>query len=214
MRHPVLYYPGEAGAIADEFDYFFGPSLYAAPVVRRGQTSRTLWLPPGRWVDWWTMDVQAGGANVTKAAPLDVLPLYQRSGSIVPLLDPSIDTLAPATAPGIVSLSDVQGILDLRTVLDPGAGASAQASLTDGTKLSARLGQGAPALPAGATMASEADLANCSLCGRIDPLSGGATRLRVTAASTTGVTLQAGGVTLTHSAPLPLRSRWDVVVLP
>jgi alpha-glucosidase (family GH31 glycosyl hydrolase) len=214
MRHPVLYYPGEAGALAAEFDYFFGPSLYVAPVVRRGQTSRTLWLPPGRWADWWTMDAQAGGATVTKDAPLDVLPLYQRSGSIVPLLDPSIDTLAPATAPNVVSLSDVQGILDLRTVLDAGAGASAQASLTDGTKLSARLGQGAPALPAGSTMVNEADLATCSLCGRIDALSGGATRLRVTAAPTTSATLHAGNVTLTHSAPSPLRPRWDVVVLP
>jgi len=214
MRHPVLDYPGEAGAITAEFDYFFGPSLYAAPVVRRGETTRTLWLPPGRWVDWWTMEAQAGGANVTKDAPLDVLPLYQRSGSIVALLDPSIDTLVPATMPNIVSLSDVQGIYDLRTVLDPGAGASAQASLTDGTKLTARLGQGTPELPAGAAMVSEAELANCSLCGRIDPLPGGATRLRVTASSTTSATLHAGSVTLMHSAPSPLRPRWDIVVLP
>jgi alpha-glucosidase (family GH31 glycosyl hydrolase) len=213
MRHPALYYPGEAGALAAEFDYFFGPSLYVAPVVRRGQMSRTLWLPPGRWVDWWTMDAQAGDASVTKDAPLDVLPLYQRSGSIVPLLDPSIDTLAPATTDG-VSLSDVQGILDLRTVLDSGAGASAQASLTDGTKLSARLAQGAPALPAGATTASEAELATCALCGRIDSLPGGASRLRVTAAPAASVTLNAGSVTLTHSAPSPLRARWDVMVLP
>jgi alpha-glucosidase len=214
MRHPVLFYPGDAGAIADEFDYFFGPSLYVAPVVRRGQTSQALWLPPGRWIDWWTMDAQPGDAMVTKDAPLDVLPLYQRSGSIVPLLDPSIDTLAPATTPGIVSLDDVKGILDLRTVLDAGAGASARASLTDGTKLAARLGSGSAALPAGATMASEADLATCSLCGRIDSLPGGATRLRVTSAPATNASLNAGSVTLSHSAPSPLRARWDIVVLP
>lgn len=214
MRHPALYYPAEPGAIAAEFDYFFGPSLYVAPVVRRGQTSRALWLPPGRWIDWWTLDAQAGGAIVTKDAPLDVLPLYQRSGSIVALLDPSIDTLAPATQPGVVSLDDVAGILDLRTVLDPGAGAQAQASLTDGTKLSAQRGNGSPALPAGATMATESDLATCSLCGRIDSLSGGAIRLRVTAAPVASATLHAGSVTLMHSAPSALRARWDVVVLP
>jgi alpha-glucosidase (family GH31 glycosyl hydrolase) len=215
MRHPVLYYPAEPGAIAAEFDYFFGPSLYVAPVVRRGQTSRALWLPPGRWVDWWTMAPQTGATMVTKDAPLAVLPLFERSGSIVPLLDPSIDTLAPATAPGVVSLDDVQGILDLRTVLDPGAGASAQASLTDGTKLSAHLGQGAPALPSGATMVAEAELATCTLCGRIDPLPHGATRLRVTGPPATSATLNAGSITLTHaSAPSPLRARWDIVVLP
>ncbi|HEX8793755.1 MAG TPA: TIM-barrel domain-containing protein [Polyangiaceae bacterium] len=214
MRHPILYYPSEPGAIADEFDYFFGPSIYVAPVVRRGETTRTLWLPPGRWADWWTMEAQPGGTMVTKDAPLDVLPLYQRSGSIVALLDPSIDTLAPATAPGVVSLNDVQGIFDLRTVLDHGAGANAQASLTDGTKLSASRGQGPPALPSGAAMATEADLAMCSLCGRIDSLPGGVTRLRVTASASTGVMLRAGGVSLQHSAPSPLRPRWDVLLLP
>jgi alpha-glucosidase (family GH31 glycosyl hydrolase) len=213
MRHAILSYPSEAGALAAEFEYFFGPSLYVAPVVRRGQTSRAFWLPPGQWADWWTLGGQTGGGTVTRDAPLDVMPLYQKSGSIVAMLDPSIDTLAPATAPGIVSLDDVQGILDLRTVLDPTA-ASAQASLTDGTTLTAKLGAAAPALPAGAAMAAETDLPTCALCARIDALPAGALRLRVTAAPATSLTLSAGGVTLSHMAPSPLRARWDVVVLP
>ena len=213
MRHAILSYPSEAGALAAELEYFFGPSLYVAPVVRRGQTSRAFWLPPGQWADWWTLAGQNGGGTVTRDAPLDVLPLYQKSGSIVAMLDPSIDTLAPATTPGIVSLDDVQGILDLRTVLDRTA-ASAQASLTDGTTLTAKLGAAAPALPAGAAMAAEADLPTCALCARIDALPAGALRLRVTAAPATSLTLSAGGVTLSHMAPSPLRARWDVVVLP
>jgi alpha-glucosidase (family GH31 glycosyl hydrolase) len=213
MRHAILTYPTEPGAIAAQFEYFFGPSLYVAPVVERGQTSRTFWLPPGQWADWWTMAGQAGGGMVTRTATLDVLPLYQRSGSIVPMLDPSIDTLAPATAPGIVSLDDVKGILDLRTVLDPTA-ASAQASLTDGTVLAAKLAAGMPALPAGAATAAETDLPTCALCARIDPLPSGAVRLRVTAAPAASLTLKAGSVTLSHTAPSPLRARWDVVVLP
>jgi alpha-glucosidase len=213
MRHPILFYPGESGAIAAQFDYFFGPSLYVAPVVERGQTSRSLWLPPGQWVDWWTMAEQAGDAIITREAAVDVLPLYQRSGSIVPMLDPSIATLAPATTPGIVTLSDVAGILDLRTVLDPTA-PSAQASLADGTTLQGTLGQGIPALPPGAATVDESDLSTCQLCGRLDPLPGGATRLRVTAGPTNIQTLKAGSVTLGHAAPSPLRARWDVVVLP
>jgi alpha-glucosidase (family GH31 glycosyl hydrolase) len=212
MRHPFLYHPGESGALAAEFDYFFGPSLYVAPVVARGDTSRTLWLPPGQWADWWTMAGQAGGAMVTRDAPLDVLPLYQRSGSIVPMLDPSIESLVQGPVAGVVTLGDVAGVLDLRTVLDPTAPA-AQFATVDRTMLAAQLGSGAPALPAGAAMATEADLAGCSLCGRIDMLPGGAVRLRVTAAPATTLTLTAGGVTLTHAAAAPLRARWDVVVL-
>ena len=213
MRHPILYYPSEPGAIAAQFDYFFGPSLYVAPVVERGQTSRTLWLPPGKWVDWWTLTGTTGGAMVTRDAPLDVMPLYQRSGSIVALLDPSIQTLAPATTPGVVSLKDVQGIYDLRTALDPSA-PGAQATLTDGTSLQAQLGKGAIQLPAGATMAAVSDLATCTLCGRIDPIAGGAMEVRITAAPATSLTLTAGGLTLSHKSPTAMRARWDVVVLP
>lgn len=213
MRHPILYYPDEPGAIAAQYDYFFGPSLYVAPVVARGQTSRSLWLPPGQWVDWWTMTGQTGGAQITKLATLDVLPLYQRSGSIVPLLDPSIETLVQGPVPGVVTLSDVQGIYDLRTALDPTA-PRAQASLTDGTSVEAQLGRGTIELPAGAAMAAASDLPTCTLCGRIDPIAGGATEIRITAAPTTSLTLRAGSLTLTHRSPTPMRARWDVVVLP
>jgi hypothetical protein len=63
-------------------------------------------------------------------------------------------------------------------------------------------------------MAAETDLPTCALCARIDALPAGALRLRVTAAPATSLTLSAGGVTLSHMAPSPLRARWDVVVLP
>jgi hypothetical protein len=212
LRHPILYYPGEAGAQAAEFDYFFGPSLYAAPVVRRGDTTRALWLPPGAWVDWWTLAPIQGGGMVMRDAPLDVIPLYQKSGSIVAMLDPSIDTLAPATDPTVVTPATVAGMLDLRGVLDPRA-TSGQASLVDGTTLSIALAAGGVSLPAGfTTAATDAELATCSLCGRIDPLPG-ASRLRLTGASTPHAVLVAGGVTLEHTAPTPLRPRWDVVVV-
>ena len=214
LRHPVLLHPSEPGAVAAEFDYYFGPSLYVAPVVRRGDTTRTLWLPPGAWVDFWTLAPVQGGAQVTRAAPLGTIPLYQRSGSIVALLDPSVETLAPTTSAAVVSADKVAGMLDLRAAIDPGAPA-AHAALTDGTTLDLALAPGAPALPAGVAKAkSEADLSTCSLCGQIDALAGGGVRLRVTGASVTDETLAAGSVTLSHHAPAALRARWDVVVVP
>lgn len=212
LRHPILYYPNDAGAQAAEFDYFFGPALYAAPVVRRGDTTRALWLPPGEWVDWWTRTPLQGGGTIMVDAPLELIPLYQRSGTIVAMLDPTIDTLAPATDPSVVTPATVAGVLDLRAVLDP-KGATGQASLVDGTQLSMTLGAGGVALPAGFTLAtSDAELSTCSLCGKIDPLSG-ATRLRVTGTSSTQAVYVAGGVTLGHTAQAALRPRWDVVVV-
>ncbi|MCC6522138.1 MAG: glycoside hydrolase family 31 protein [Polyangiaceae bacterium] len=213
MRHPVLYYPAEAGARAVELEYFFGPSLYVAPVVRRDAVTRELWLPPGLWVDWWTNEVVNGGSVVTRPAPLDTLPMLLRSGGIVALLDPSVETLAPRTAPGVVSLYDVLDVLDVRAAIDPAVG-SGHAALVDGSVLDVALSAGAVALPTGFTLAADdAELASCTGCGRIDALPGGAERVRLTGALATEETLVAGGLVVRRHGVTAQRMRWDVVVV-
>jgi alpha-D-xyloside xylohydrolase len=48
--------------------------------------SVTTYLPQGvGWYDFWTNEHYAGGQRVTRQAPLDILPLYVRAGSIVPM---------------------------------------------------------------------------------------------------------------------------------
>ena len=48
--------------------------------------SMTTYLPRGSaWYDFWTNQRLAGGQRVTRDAPLDVIPLYVRAGSIIPM---------------------------------------------------------------------------------------------------------------------------------
>ncbi len=215
IRHPFLVHPTEKDALAVELEYYFGPSLYVAPVVRRGATTRTFWLPPGRWVDWWSLAEATGGAKVTRDAPLDVLPLYLRSGGVVAMLDPTIETLAPATRPEVVTLEKVAGVLDVRAVIDAKTG-KGTAKLVDGTAFTvSRTGADAVVLPASLTAATEAELGACSACGRVDALPGGAFRVRWNGASATSGEPAGSGLSLAHaSAPKAVRIRWDVVVLP
>jgi alpha-D-xyloside xylohydrolase len=57
-----------------------------APVLERGQTSREVYLPAGHaWYDFWTGRKYQGGQRVPADAPLAVLPLFVRAGSILPL---------------------------------------------------------------------------------------------------------------------------------
>lgn len=79
--------------------YMFGEDLLVAPVVERGQTSRSVLFPAGLWVDWWSGSTLEGGARRDVDAPLGKLPLYLRQGGIIPMLRPTIDTLAPTTKP-------------------------------------------------------------------------------------------------------------------
>ena len=110
--HPFLLHPDAEGALDVDDAYYLGPSLYAAPVVRRGQTDKEVWLPPGRWVDIDDHAVHEGDAIATIPAPLGKLPLLLRAGAMVPLLDASIDTLAPAAAADVVDVDDVRHRLD------------------------------------------------------------------------------------------------------
>ena len=82
--------------VADQF--MLGPSLLVCPVLRPqlyspGSTPlkgvpeyRSVYLPDGaRWQDFWDGSVHDGGRTIEAPTPLDQIPLFIRSGSILPL---------------------------------------------------------------------------------------------------------------------------------
>ena len=73
--------------------YFFGAELYVAPVERE-VTTKTVELPPGQWVDWWSGELKQGPDTFEAEAPLETLPLYVKLGSVLPMLPPGIQTLS------------------------------------------------------------------------------------------------------------------------
>jgi alpha-glucosidase (family GH31 glycosyl hydrolase) len=120
MRHLALAYPDDELATAREDEYLLGPDLLVAPVTGPGLRDRTLYLPEGRWMDWWrsvSLDargaphltaprVLTGARETTLDAPLDELPLLVREGAMIPLLDPSVETLADYGEGAAVRLRD------------------------------------------------------------------------------------------------------------
>jgi hypothetical protein len=86
VRPLVFRYPDQ-GAAADRWDeWMLGDDLLVAPVWELGDRGRTVWFPPGRWVDFWDREhVVEGPIELEVDAPLDTLPLYAAEGS--PLLE-------------------------------------------------------------------------------------------------------------------------------
>lgn len=85
VRPLVFNWPAEAGAKAHWDEWTLGPDLLVAPVWRVGDRTRSVWIPPGRWVDVWHPDrVVEGPREVTVDAPLATLPMYARQGAKVP----------------------------------------------------------------------------------------------------------------------------------
>ncbi len=81
-------------------EYMFGHSILVAPVTEPMYVSKqdgkgvedysqvkskTVYLPKGaEWFDFWTGEKLAGGQEVSKAVPIDIMPLYVKAGSILP----------------------------------------------------------------------------------------------------------------------------------
>ncbi|MDY6781634.1 MAG: glycoside hydrolase family 31 protein [Cyanobacteriota bacterium] len=86
---------------------FLGPFLMAAPVYRPGVRCRAVYLPQGVWYDWRTGEKLEGGRYVLADAPLERMPMFARSGAIIPLQpvmqyvgEKSVDVLTLRVYPG------------------------------------------------------------------------------------------------------------------
>lgn len=86
MRALFMDFPDDPKVFNIGDQYMFGPAFLVAPVTEQGRESREVYLPAGsEWYNYWTNEKLAGGQTVTVAAPIDVIPLFVRAGSIVPL---------------------------------------------------------------------------------------------------------------------------------
>jgi len=83
MRPLVMEYPDDPTAHHIEREYLLGPWLLVAPVFDAGGRVR-VYLPPGRWSDFWSGETLDGPRWLERTAPLDTLPLYVRDDSLLP----------------------------------------------------------------------------------------------------------------------------------
>ena len=72
----------ETAGRGDEF--LWGRDILVAPVIEKGATTRTVYLPRGTWFDFWTGEKIAGGREFKKSVDLATVPLYVRAGAVIP----------------------------------------------------------------------------------------------------------------------------------
>jgi len=85
IRALWLHYPDDPRAVARGDQYLFGRDLLVAPVVEKGASARTLYLPRGTWYDFWTHAKLEGGREVVRPVDLATIPLYVRAGAVIPM---------------------------------------------------------------------------------------------------------------------------------
>lgn len=97
MRALVMDFADDKKALDINDEYMFGKSILVCPVTNAMYSNenkedfstiklKELYLPAGTdWFDFWTGDKHIGGKMVTKETPLDIMPLYVKAGSILPV---------------------------------------------------------------------------------------------------------------------------------
>jgi alpha-glucosidase (family GH31 glycosyl hydrolase) len=79
MRALFFDHPAWEGAWTHPLQWMLGTDLFVSPVVAEGAASHEVALPPGEWVDVWTGTAATGPGLVTRAVPLDEIPVYCRA---------------------------------------------------------------------------------------------------------------------------------------
>jgi alpha-D-xyloside xylohydrolase len=88
IRAMPLAFPEDANTYDKDLQFMLGPWLLVAPIYDEGE-QRSVYLPQGRWINYWTGEAYTGPVNIQVHAPLDTLPLFVRDGAILPLMPPA-----------------------------------------------------------------------------------------------------------------------------
>ncbi len=86
-------------------DFMFGDSLLVANVVEKGAKTREVYLPEGAdFYDFYTREKYEGGQTIEIPVTIGSIPLFVRSGAIIPMASNKMDNLATQQATGITLL--------------------------------------------------------------------------------------------------------------
>ncbi|MBS5284435.1 MAG: DUF4968 domain-containing protein [Clostridiales bacterium] len=97
-------------------DFMFGDSLLVANVVEKGAKTRTVYLPEGcDFYDFYTRERYAGGQTIELPVDLGSIPLFVKSGAIIPMAENQMRNMMTENPTGIRLLcaADKNGIFDL-----------------------------------------------------------------------------------------------------
>lgn len=85
VLRPVLMDEQLSSNANREEEFLFGDKILVSPVLNEGETSKKVYLPQGRWFDFWNHSEQDGGRVYEVATPLESMPVFVKGGSVLPV---------------------------------------------------------------------------------------------------------------------------------
>ncbi|PHR96764.1 MAG: alpha-glycosidase [Leeuwenhoekiella sp.] len=84
MRALVLDYQNDPNVYDITDQYLLGNDIMICPVVTKGAQTRTVYLPQGDWINYWTGEKHSGSQYLNVLCPLDQIPIFIKEGAMIP----------------------------------------------------------------------------------------------------------------------------------
>jgi alpha-glucosidase (family GH31 glycosyl hydrolase) len=85
VRALVLEYQDDPNTYSAYGQYLLGRELLVGPLWSDTTFERQIYLPEGRWMDFWDDTVYQGSQTITYNAPIDKAPILVKAGAIIPM---------------------------------------------------------------------------------------------------------------------------------
>jgi alpha-glucosidase (family GH31 glycosyl hydrolase) len=93
LMRPLFYqFANDTAACRVEDEYMWGENLLVAPVIKKGLTSRSIYLPEGKWFDFTTGSEYNGRSRIDFPLTIENLPVFAKAGSFIPMTKPVSST--------------------------------------------------------------------------------------------------------------------------
>ena len=108
VYRPLFYdFPTDENTKEINDQVMIGGSVMLAPILNQGQKSRVVYLPEGKWVNYFTNEVMEGGKEYIVPMKLNETGLFIKAGAMIPMFEglrhidkSKINTLCLYLAPG------------------------------------------------------------------------------------------------------------------
>jgi alpha-D-xyloside xylohydrolase len=116
FRALIMDFPDDPQTRTIDDEYMMGDSLLVAPVIVEGaagrggrraepagavagsaEAMRPVYLPAGVWHDFWKGERRQGGQRINVRVPVGRIPLFVKTGTVLPLAQATLDTADPAS---------------------------------------------------------------------------------------------------------------------
>ena len=84
LKSLVLYDQEDIQTHYRSDEFIFGEQILVCPIIEANSKGRRIYLPKGKWYNYWDNNLSTGGKEIWVDADLDSMPLFIKEGAVIP----------------------------------------------------------------------------------------------------------------------------------